>query len=74
MLLSYCKYISFNPNVPYLNVILTNSKCKTLLSVKLHSHVTIARLEILLFPQRKVFVKHASLIIIDKCKNKQNYQ
>ena len=38
MLSINCKYISFNPKVPCLNVILTNL-CKTSLSVKRHCHV-----------------------------------
>ena len=42
---------------------------KTSLSVELHCHVYIARLEVLLINQRRAFVKHTTLIV--KCKNKR---
>ena len=66
-----CKYISFNPNVPCLNVILTSSMQNI-------TFCSTARLwlDVLLITQRKVFVKHTT--IIDKCKYKRkimlNYQ
>ena len=63
-----CKYISFNPNVPFSNVTLTNSMQNHFL-LNYTAMLTIARLEVLLITQKKVFVKHSTLI--DKCKNKR---
>ena len=58
-----CKYISFNPYVTCFNVILTNSMQK----------ITFCQIALLCLlswiTERKVFVKHTSLI--DYCKNKR---
>ena len=64
----YFKYISFNPYVPCLNVILTDYMKKNNFLLNCTAMFTIARLEVLQITRRKVFVKHTTLI--DKCKNK----
>ena len=56
-----CKYISFNPSVTCLNVILTNS-AKHHFLLNCTAMFTIAILEVLLITERKVFVKHTTLI------------
>ena len=62
-----CKYISFNPNVPCLNEILTNSMLHFLLNCT--AMFIIARIEVLLITQTRVLVKHTTLI--DECINKR---
>ena len=69
MLFINCKYISINPNVPCLNVILTNSMKKLHFLINCTAMFTLARFEVLLITQTKVFVKHTALI--DKCNNKR---
>ena len=65
----YARVISFDPNVPCLNVILTNSMQKHRFLIICTAMFIIARIEVLLITQRRVFVKHTTLI--DECKNKR---